>query len=403
MQAGQWTQRTAVAARTLLFLGAGAAACWLSVSPRGAQAGEDAPAVPSGTVFYQVTYNDGTIRNLPAVPTENGGIHSVLRVARYEPELPGYVAVSTGNTPVEVLNPGRTARNSMHWDGQAWVADLAPTPPPKAGAAADPAALRAVLADLQACLAQLDAIGEDIQAARAAPGGDATTRPAAPNPALAKAEADRRKAVLLLMRAQARLADLVGSAAEFEGLTTTGEVAQQEIAAGQETGGIITPLPTPTVGPQRVQVWRAPQTEGKRTVRVSMAHAEAGQAGAFRYVAYADTDGDGNPDELLAVSPLAVARKAGEWSEWSFATDQPRVFVGNAWERNGTPVYCAPALAQPADNWRTLSTDVWFSGAIGRRFGGARWGPCLSNIRVHVERPNPDYDVGPRVILREQP
>jgi hypothetical protein len=284
------------------------------------------------------------------------------------------------------------------------VADLTAPRPHKVGAAADPAAIQEALGDLQACLAQINAIGEDIQSASDALAGGATTNSAQPPAALAKAQADRQKAILLLMRVQSRLSDLVGAGADLQGLTATGRIAEQELAAGQDVGGIVAPLATPAVCPHRVQIWQTPQAQGQRTVRVSMAHTEAGEAGAFRYVAYADTDGDGNPDKLLAVSPPAVAQKPGEWTDWSFPTEQPRVFVGNAWENADTPVYCAPAReGEGRDNWRTLSTDVWFSGALGPRFGGARWGPCLSNIRVHVERPNPDYDVGPRVIIREQP
>ena len=41
----------------------------------------------------------------------------------------------------------------------------------------------------------------------------------------------------------------------------------------------------------------------------------------------------------IARSPLAIARKPGGWTQWSFVTDKHTVYVGNAWTRPHTQVY----------------------------------------------------------------
>jgi hypothetical protein len=169
--------------------------------------------------------------------------------------------------------------------------------------------------------------------------------------------------------------------------------------------GVTRPIDQACPLPHRVQVWKVPghADDGARTVNVAMAHPEAGQAGAFRYVAYGDTDGDGRPDKLLAVSPVAEASQPGEWTSWRFQTDVPDVYVGNAWQRPGTRVFGQePSPSQLKSDWRTLDSDVWFSGALGADFADGAYMPWISNIRIHTQRPNPDYDTGPRVILREE-
>ena len=104
------------------------------------------------------------------------------------------------------------------------------------------------------------------------------------------------------------------------------------------------------------------------------------------------------------IAALATSPTAGGWSTWSFQTDQPTVYVGNAWDRADTRVYCQPATPEQSQkDWRVLSSDTWFSGYWNgaRGFVGGRYGSYMTNMRVYTERPNPDYDVGPRVIIRE--
>jgi len=122
---------------------------------------------------------------------------------------------------------------------------------------------------------------------------------------------------------------------------------------------------------------------------VSMAHAEAGPFGAFHYVAYADTDGDGLPDRLIGRSPLVTASAAGDWTDWQFTTDQQVVFVGNAWTNPDTTIYLDQAESdRRGETWRGLSNDVYVSGFFG---GVPSWqspfGPYLTNIRVNVSNP----------------
>ncbi|MGB2823963.1 MAG: hypothetical protein WBF17_23490, partial [Phycisphaerae bacterium] len=135
--------------------------------------------------------------------------------------------------------------------------------------------------------------------------------------------------------------------------------------------------------PHRVQVWKVPPDRGERTYAVSMAHPEAGAAGGFYYVAYADTNDDGRADRLIARSPLARADRAGQWTQWRFRTGDERVFVGKAWDRDDTVHYHAEAV-RIEGNWRALSAEAYVSDdAWGMPI--RRWGPCIGNIRVWVD------------------
>ena len=119
-----------------------------------------------------------------------------------------------------------------------------------------------------------------------------------------------------------------------------------------------------------------------------MAHPEAGWNGAFYYVAYADADQDGLPDTLIARSDLASADQAGGWTSWSFTTDQPAVFVGNAFVADQPSAYAAPAGGPGAWNG---PDEVYVSGVLGGP-PCERWGyqPYITNLRIRIEDPNPD-------------
>ena len=45
----------------------------------------------------------------------------VTRISTTRSALPSYETTSTGNAPVEQLNPARTVEQQMQWDGKGWV------------------------------------------------------------------------------------------------------------------------------------------------------------------------------------------------------------------------------------------------------------------------------------------
>ncbi|GEM_PF-2219803 len=81
----------------------------------------------SSSTVYQVTYADRRIVNLPAPPGTNEGVLLVTRISTTRSALPSYETTSTGNAPIEQLNPARTVEQQMRWDGKAWVAGNKPS------------------------------------------------------------------------------------------------------------------------------------------------------------------------------------------------------------------------------------------------------------------------------------
>ncbi|MCD4824387.1 MAG: hypothetical protein K8S55_07260 [Phycisphaerae bacterium] len=115
-------------------------------------ANELAPAAEPTTstdVFYQVTYTDRTIKNLPEAPRTNVGVMMVTRVAHFTSSAPQYNTVSTGNAPLEVLNPSRTVSTKLKWDGKAWVAAVKAPPTRQKAPAAGPAPPADIATELQ--------------------------------------------------------------------------------------------------------------------------------------------------------------------------------------------------------------------------------------------------------------
>ncbi|HUT02029.1 MAG TPA: hypothetical protein VM031_06215 [Phycisphaerae bacterium] len=355
-----------------------AAAMLLLVSARSA-AGEE-----GRTVHYQVTYADGSSRDLSAVPQTNKGIARVLRISRIEQGLKGYEIMSTGPQTLTLVSRGQTYRTDLVWNGKAWVAPAGErkarvliAPPqsagPADGAQAETLRLKAALMELAAKL--LDS-NERLSAAAKALDGNT---PAAA--AVAKARQEIRSCVRTVVDGARRLSPAKGAAKPP--VDPTGKVTTLGTASpAKGAGGIATPIGKVASLSHRVQVWEAPPGRGERTYQVSIAHPEGGASGGFYYVAYADADGDGRPDRLLARSPFAQAERAGQWTQWGFATKHGRVFVGKAWDRADTVHYHAESV-RIDDNWRGLSDQVYVSvepwGLPVRR-----WGRCVGNIRVWV-------------------
>ncbi len=375
----------------------------------------------AGTIYYQITYSDGTVEQRSTPPPTKAGIQSVSRVARYEPELPSYETASTGNAPVENLNPGRTVMTEMTWDGSKWAPQITDSPIKAAqrrrrGEAAPPSAADAAAKarhaqQLATAMEAVNRLGQSLDELNGLLESDASE-------SAARARLELLQARQLHIQAMTALIAMQSQGRENAQSLPTGIKPVGRIVAGRqltENGRDDLPLsdamgvekPIAQAGPlnHRVQIWKLPdsQADGMRTVRVAMAHPAAGADGAFRYVAYADTDADGKPDKLLAVSPFAQASQPGGWSSWAFQTDAPDVYVGNTWQNAATPIYGqVPTQQQLRSDWRTLDSDVWFSGALDADFCGGTYTPWISNIRVRTERSNPDDDTGPRVILREQ-
>ncbi len=345
------------------------------------------------TVYYQVTYADGTMRELSAVPKTGKDITRVLRVLRVEQGRGGFEILSTGPQVLTLVNRGQTYKTDLQWNGRAWVApeDARPAAPGKSAAKrADPsAALRAKQAEivrmqgglvalLQKLLASDEKLAEIEKSLREL------------KPEASKADAAADEVARARKEVWASLAEIVEAARKLSvspsprkpAAPASGKVTPGESALKKRAGGIVKPIEDVAVLPYRAQVWKLPSAAGRRTYHVSIAHPEAGRFGEFYYVAYADTDGDARPDRLIARSPLARTDVPGAWTQWGFATSERDVFVGKAWQRADTAHYHVEAV-HVDDFWRGLSTQTYVSvDTWGMPF--RRWGPCVGNIRVWV-------------------
>ncbi len=367
------------------------------------------PAGPSWEVYYQVTYADGSVRDLNQVPTTNEAIRRVLRISRVEAADQGYKLVATGPYALQVINPGRTVRHDLIWNGRAWVAPPE-MPRPRLGRPGKPRRMQHVLGkerrrvkrilqELRRRLAGADhAVAEAERKLAKAKGTEAEKDLPA-----ALSEAKQHRDVVLkaigLYELQLKALGNLKGAPELP--APIGKVAPDRPAPNRDTYGLAKEIRQTRTLPHRVQVWKLPPGEGERTVSVAMAHPEAGQFGAFHYVAYADTDGDDRPDTLIARSPLASSTAPGDWTHWEFTTDYPHVFVGNAWLHPNTSVYSAqPPLDFVDRYWRGLAGDVYVSVFFG---GAPYWnnpyGPYLSNIQVYVSNPFGPVDSPPSDII----
>jgi len=363
------------------------------------------PAPPARTVYYQVAHAGGRIQQADQVPRTSRNIRTVIRVIRIEPPGGGSVIVSTGPMPVIEINPVRTVKQELTWNGKAWVGPQpARRPPaPRRGAAtkepspaevveAERRRLETVLTVLHAKLKDLDHQVAETRRKLAKARTKADKKAARADAAKAGL---RRDDCVKAVGQYRRQLDALGGAAGGKGAVgrPTGSVKATGAPKGVGAGGGEKAIISSEVPPHRVQVWPLPAGKGARTYAISMAHPEAGVYGAFYYVAYADVDGDGRPDRLIARSPLAVARTPGQWTTWRFKTSHPILFVGNAWTGPHTQVYSrrhplgAAGGALPSE---VYVGPIWGRGGLRR----SRWG-FETNLHYRVVIPPQQLDEPP--------
>ena len=368
----------------------------------GAERPASEPSAPPA-VYFQVSFADGRVRNLGAVPRSRSGIIRVVRISHIRQGLHGRRIVSTGRQPIREINLAPARRVELAWNGRAWVA---PAPKKPSRAATRPGAdvdrikrIQAAARALSRLLPQYEkAVSDAAERLHAARGG-AAEKAAAESLAWARAEFLEAQRILLDYERQ-----LTSGASDKDtaARVATGTLSRPD-RAPQLVGtlGVGQPVDETGVLAHRTQVWPLPPGNGERSICVSIAHAEAGRFGAFHYVAYADTTGDGRPDKLIARSPLADARTAGGWSTWTFGTAARHVFVGNTWAE-GDITHCRRKRRGTEDGYRGLGPEIYVSGFVGgmpsRRH--ALW-PYVHNIRVRLQpagRPSSDSKV--RMIVR---
>ena len=368
-------------------------------------------------VYFAVTHADGQVRNLPNVPADKKGITSVARVTRIVPRGTTYEVYSTHGRPVRTIDGVRTERLALAWNGKAWVGPGAAARP--TGKPADPASPGDVPmtgqrpGEIMKTEALLEALGRlaDKYARRLA---DARKAVAAADEAgkvaalesLARAKFAHDNCTKAIAQCQGRLANLLAGRT----VTPTTEPLQSgTVAPAVQTppgAGVIRPVEDSAILPHRVQVWPLKPGKGMRTCRVSMAHTEAGVYGAFYYVAYSDSTGNGVPDKLIARSALAQADRAGGWTLWTFQTDAPRVFVGNTWPRADTRQYSRKRKPRTREaNWSGLGDEIYVSGFFGAMpTKKHKFWPYLHNIRVQLHEHNRRKGGGKaESIIRERP
>ncbi|MBI5724864.1 MAG: hypothetical protein HZA50_12965 [Planctomycetes bacterium] len=401
------------------------------VCPPAAMAQDDQQSVE---IYYQVTYSNGQVKDLPQPPETNQGIRMVVRIERYEGPGESRTVISTDpDKPVmTIVNPARTVTMGLAWNGSSWVdprqlKKAAPAGQNEPGgkddsAGAAPASIHyqvtysnGKVADLNAVPQTKEGITRVLRITRYEDGDGYKVLSTDPDkPVMTIVNPGRTITVGLVWKDGAWVAPVeavrgeikiaksaLAPAAELP--VPSGQVKLLDgppdagATAGSTAGGIIKPIESAKALPHRMQVWRLAPGNGRRNIVVSMAHSEAGALGAFYYVAYVDSDGDGLPDKLIARSDMVEAKKPGQWSNWTFTASEPVVFVGNAWPYETTSIYIGSPPAQSdagktekQDNWRgqAVGVEAYVSGALwDPKF--KKWSPILSNIRINT---TPDED-----------
>ena len=355
-----------------------------------------AQQVSVASVYYQVVYTNGKIRDLSSVPKDNKGIDRVTRIASIQyAEGSGMDiwTVTDAAIGTEERAGGETVRTQLEWDNKAWVAPKIVVEVPAAQAApADdtaptdaPTPATAKSDDRTSPTPEDAAFSQDLQGActwlsEQAASANQVTKHAEDKHDKAKLAIARRRIAQLAQQGK----DLQAARRDDHMRNGVGHVATTQPAdMDKKTIGVVKPIDDQVVPGHRVQVWQMPKAKGKRTYDVSMEHAEAGNGGAFYYVAYADSDGDGRPDKVIARSPKATADKGGQWTTWSFDTDAESVFVGNAWANKDTTIYARKAQKDDKD-LQSITGDMYVSDCFGAT-PQVKADPYVGNIRVNVK------------------
>ncbi|MEA1926991.1 MAG: hypothetical protein U9N73_02200, partial [Candidatus Auribacterota bacterium] len=125
-----------------------------------------------------------------------------------------------------------------------------------------------------------------------------------------------------------------------------------------------------------LQIWEInPWKRKSDRMLLEAAHAAPGEEGGFSLVVYADTNRDERPDKLLARSPYLTVEKKGEWSSFTFTTEEKNIFVGMSWPKGSkTRVYYE----------RLLWPDDLFPETMFYRTGSnaPKAYPVLTNMRL---------------------
>lgn len=273
----------------------------------------DNPRGESTTVFYQVTYQDKTVENLPEPPTTNEGILMVTRITRTNSSLGGTKTVSTGNQSIEMFNPGRTQETQLRWDGSAWrpavrLSDHPPSPSRR-------------------------------KTGRPADDGTEPKESSAPRPAARPLSPDEIAAQMQ------KIMELIGISDRAL------RRAEQSLAAADS--------------PQAI-----------RAAEKALEEARQAQQSVLTEL-------------VLLKAALRDQPPARRYS--SLAPTTPPVSAGNdsAYDPN------RPITPPP-----TLDTSIGVSGWGG--WPDEPWGWPGGNVMIQTQQPNPDFDTGPRVIVREQ-
>jgi len=357
-----------------------------------------------GTIYYQVTFTDDDLADMREIPQTDKGIRSVLRIATVGRRFGGARGVSTEGKAFTKQGMGRTYRTPLLWNGKAWVGDslgrtkqlsrvILTTELLTTSGAHGPtdhiSMLRGSIHELRNRLAFWNLASVDIEANMFSAAGTAAA--GRQRWSLAVVHATRRKLRQTIREHERLLADLVKEGhgdpvdkgpttrpAE-ESVSLTAAVPAKPDPRWRSSDGIVTAIEKYAPPPHRVAVWKLARASGRRTYHVAMAHAEAGTFGAFYYVAYADTAGDGLPDTLIARSPLAEGDRPGRWSSWRFTTAERTVFVGHAWPHDDTAIYFDRITP---GNWQGLRGEMYTASILGR-IPRSRGGLVLTNCRVY--------------------